>query len=177
MRMSADEMKKTYKQLALTWHPDICKDVNATRIMQEINEAFSYLYARVSSREVYETKSTENPERDYSKYTSQAYIDSLEAMINWIYSNNIDRVESITVEIIGVFIWIAGIKPEDKDIREKIKAEGFQGSWKHTDLAESVYMWKWTPEIRRFSGEDNIDKIRKHYGSSNQKRSGYKRLG
>lgn len=175
LTMTAEQMKKTFKRLALQWHPDICKDENATRIMQEINAAFAWFYARVSAKETYENKTAENPDRDYSKYTTQAYIDSLESMINWIYSENIDRIPSITLELIGVFVWIAGVKPEDKDIREKIKVVGFQGSFKINDAEESIYMWKWTPEIRRFNGEHNIDTIRKHYGSINYKRSGSSR--
>jgi len=177
-RMTAAQMKASYKDLVKQYHPDINHGIS-DEFIKAINNEFSYMYARAASKEVYETKSTENPSKDYTRYTSQAYIDSLESMINWIYSNNIDRIPSITLEIIGVFIWISGVKAEDREIREQIKSVGFQGSFKVQDNGESIYMWKWTPEIRRFNGEHNIDTIRKHYGTMNYKRSGntQKRLG
>jgi hypothetical protein len=166
-RMTAQEMKNEYRNLAKKYHPDLGGD---TKTMQEINSQFAYQYARTASKEAYESKTQQSPDKDYSKYQNDRYINDLEKMIAWIYDNNIDRIQSITVELIGVFIWIGGIRVEDKEVRERIKDVGFQGSWKITDEGDKAYMWKWTPEIKRFKAEDNIDTIRRNYGSQDKKR-------
>jgi len=41
---SADEIKRAYRKLALEWHPDRNKSVNATEKFKEINEAFEVLH-------------------------------------------------------------------------------------------------------------------------------------
>jgi len=156
-------------------HPDVCKELSledATRKMQQINAEFAFWYARAASSEVKDRKVNENPnKREYyeTHYTSATYIDSLEAMIKWILDEGIDYINGISVDIVGVFIWIAGIRYEDADIRAKVKAVGFQGSWKYHDNGDREYMWKWTPEIRRFGSNDNIDDIKRKYGSESVK--------
>ena len=175
LRMAADEMKTLYRKLALKFHPDVCKELSpedATRKMQQINAEFAFWYARAGSSEVKDRKVNENPnKREYyeTHYTSATYIDSLEAMIKWILDEGIDYINGISVDIVGVFIWIAGIRYEDADIRAKVKAVGFQGSWKYHDNGDREYMWKWTPEIRHFGSNDNIDDIKRKYGSESVK--------
>ena len=169
--MTAETMKKLHRKLVMQYHPYLNKNVDI-RIIQTINAEYSYWYARAASEEVYTRKSEENPDKQeyyQNRYRSREYIDSLENMINWILNNNIDGIDGITVELIGVFIWIGGIKPEDVEIRAKIKNVGFQGSWK-IDGADKVYMWKWTPEIKRFNSEPDINKIRARYDSQDIKR-------
>lgn len=44
--LNADELKKAYRDLARQHHPDISKDPDATRIMQEINTEFDEYFTR-----------------------------------------------------------------------------------------------------------------------------------
>lgn len=168
-KMTAQTMKTLYRNLVRQYHPDLNPGISDDTIKQ-INNEYSYWYARAASEETYTTKTEANPDKDYSKYRNQEYIDSLENMIKWILENNIDLISGIEVELIGVFIWIGGIKPQDVDIRNKVKGIGFQGGWKITNDEEKVYMWKWTPEIKRFKSNPNIDSIRDTYGSERVKR-------
>ena len=170
--MTAETMKKLHRKLVMQYHPDLNKNVDI-RIIQTINAEYSYWYARAASEEVYTRKSEENPDKQeyyQNRYRSREYIDSLENMIKWILDNNIDRIDGITVELIGVFIWIGGVKKEDVEIREKIKSVGFRGSWKETYTGDKVYMYKYTPDLRSFLSEKNIDKIRSNYGTQDIKR-------
>ncbi len=41
---SKSEIKGKFRELAKKWHPDICKEPNATQMMQEITEAYLILY-------------------------------------------------------------------------------------------------------------------------------------
>ena len=41
---SKSEVKSRFRQLAKQWHPDVCKEPNATHKMQEITEAYLILY-------------------------------------------------------------------------------------------------------------------------------------
>jgi len=40
---SEDDIKKTYRRLAMEWHPDRNKSPEAEQKIKEINEAFDYL--------------------------------------------------------------------------------------------------------------------------------------
>lgn len=37
------EIKKAYRKLALKWHPDVCKEPNASDKFKEINKAYEAL--------------------------------------------------------------------------------------------------------------------------------------
>lgn len=180
-RMTQDAMKSMRNKLIREWHPDICKHPDATKIAQQINAEFAYWYTRAASADVKARKEEEQPQKDWSKYTSAKYIDELEEMIRKIYDLDIDRIPGITVELIGVFIWIGGITREMVETREIVKGLGFQGGPKVFDDKTSAYMWKWTPGIHRGPTNHNMDSIRRNYGTEDKRRGansngGYKRL-
>lgn len=181
-RMTSAQMKKLRRDLSLTWHPDVCSDPNATKIMQQINAEFAYWYARAASEDVYQEKTakaaSEGKTWDYSKYRKAEYHESLESMINWFFNNGLDRIDTLNADIVGVFIWIGGIKAEDKELRELVKSVGFQGGYKYHDDGTREYMWKWTYEIKRFAANPNIDDIKRRYGSEDvRNRRQYKQMG
>lgn len=173
--MTAEAMKANYRSLVKIHHPDLGGN---TEVMKQLNAEFSYWYARAASEEVYTRKSDENPDKDYSKYRNSEYIQSLEAMINWLLANNLDCFTGVEIDLVGVFIWISGITFEQTEARAIVKEVGFQGSYKYHDNGDREYMWKWTPEIKRFAANPNIDSIKRTYGSFNQNRKGstYKQL-
>jgi hypothetical protein len=170
-RMTAENMKAEYKKLVKIYHPDLHPGIDDITI-KTINNEFSYWYARAASEEVYTRKTDEQPDKDYSKYRNSEYISNLEAMINWLLANNLDRFTGVEIDLVGVFIWISGITYDQAEARAIVKGVGFQGSYKHHDDGSKEYMWKWTPEIRRFAANPNIDSIKRTYGSYNQNRKG-----
>lgn len=46
--LTKEELKKEYKLLARKYHPDVCKDKDATKIMQEINDEFDKYFVAAS---------------------------------------------------------------------------------------------------------------------------------
>ena len=170
--MSAADMKALYKTLAKQNHPDLGGDLETMKL---INAEYAYWYARSSVKETRETKTADKPESAdyYTNYYNDEFINSLEKMIAWIYNNNVDRIQGLTVEIIGVFVWIGGVTAEMRETQFLIKSVGFKGSWKVFDDGHKAFMWKWTHEIRRFGSEKNFDTISRKYGSTDVKRSGY----
>lgn len=44
---SADEIKQGYRRMARQWHPDVCKELDATAVFQRINYAFEALNSPV----------------------------------------------------------------------------------------------------------------------------------
>lgn len=166
-RMTAEAMKAEYKKLVKIHHPDLGGDLET---MKKLNNEFSFWYSRAASEEVYTRKTDEQPDKDYSKYRNSEYISNLESMINWLLGQNLDRFAGVEIDLVGVFIWISGITVEQKEAREIVKAVGFQGSFKKHDDGSSEYLWKWTPEIKRFAANPNIDSIKRTYGSFNQNR-------
>eukprot|EP00698_Gefionella_okellyi_P018750 TRINITY_DN5659_c0_g1_i1.p1 TRINITY_DN5659_c0_g1~~TRINITY_DN5659_c0_g1_i1.p1 ORF type:complete len:394 (+),score=95.75 TRINITY_DN5659_c0_g1_i1:51-1184(+) len=58
---SADDIKRTYKKLALVWHPDRCSDPEATQRFQEISEAYTVLSDPVK-RQNYDRTGEAEPE-------------------------------------------------------------------------------------------------------------------
>lgn len=169
-KMNAEEMKSLYRTLVKQYHPDLNKGIS-DEFIKQINNEYSFWYARAASKEVYERKTTENPSKDYSKYQNPVFIQNLQDMIKEIYSRNLDQVYGIDIDLVGVFIWIAGIGVEDREVRDIVKSLGFNGAWKDHDDGSRSYMWKWTPELRRFKSNPNIDDIKRRYGSQSVKRS------
>lgn len=170
--MHHDDMKLAFKRLIKVHHPDLGGD---TATCQLLNAEFAYWYARAATEHVKAEKVAEaqargkNTEYHENRYTS-AFVESLEEMIAWIYSQNIDLMPGISVDVKGVFIWISGIKPEHAEIRNAIKAHGFTGGWKTHDDKTSEYMWKYTPAMRSFGTNHNIDDISRKYGNTNKNR-------
>ena len=67
---SADEIKKAYRNLAVKYHPDICKEPGADEKFKEINEAYAILrdpMKRRSYDELHKTGGT--PSREVPRYT------------------------------------------------------------------------------------------------------------
>jgi hypothetical protein len=177
--MNHEDMKKSYRRLALENHPDTNPDDRdgATERMKILTTEFSYWYARAATDYVRDQKVSEadtDSKKDYyrTRY-NDAFISSLEEMINAIYATNIDLITGITVDLVGVFIWIAGIKYDMKDAQQQVRALGFQGSYKYHDDGSKEYMWKWTPMIKRFGADPNIDNIQRKYGAINKNRTKY----
>ena len=89
-----EELKKEYKTLCKKYHPDICKQENATEIMQEINAE-------------YEEK---------IKNATQGNNDIINELLN---------IDTLIIEIIGVFVWVSG---DTKTHKEKLKELGYRYS-------------------------------------------------
>ena len=86
---TAEEIRKAYRGKCKALHPDVNKSPDATRIMQEVNEAYRvlhdrYLRLQYDKEYVYTTTVAEDPypeEEDYCDAHSEA--DGFDPMRNW----------------------------------------------------------------------------------------------
>lgn len=169
--MHHDDMKLAFKRLIKIHHPDLGGD---TATCQLLNAEFAYWYARAATEHVKAEKTesaTDDKKREYyQNHYSVKFAESLEELIRNIYATNIDLLDGIEIDLIGVFVWIRGIKATDKDVQTTIKSLGFTGGFKRHDDGTSEYMWKCTPMLRRFGADPNIDNIERKYGKENKNR-------
>ena len=137
-----EELKKQYRELTKTHHPDNGGD---TAIMQAVNGEYSQL-----SPDIHQTK-------DGETYTSkQENTETAEQFIDLI--NELMKMDNISIEIIGCFVWVTG---ETKPYKEILKGLKFQ--WHSKKIA-----WYLKPEdYKRKSRKDyGLDEIRAMYGTS-----------
>lgn len=135
-----EELKKEYHWLCLKLHPDVGGSDEA---MKELNAEYETMFERV--KKVHINKDGETYERD-TEETPQEF--------QWLI-NELIKLENITIEIIGCFIWVSG---DTKPHKEKLKALGFKWHRKKG-------CWYRSPAgYRRWGGGDySMDDIRSMY--------------
>lgn len=138
-----DELKATYKRLALKYHPDCGGDV---RIMQEVNAEYETTFESLKRCHNVAQKQAGKPETDE---TADEFKDIIEQLIN---------LAGLDVELCGSWLWIGG---NTKPHKEALKAAGCRWSrsktkwyWHHKDAGA-----KWS------RGHYSMEKIREKYGS------------
>lgn len=152
-----DELKAEYRRLSLKHHPDRGGD---TATMQEINAEHDELFEllkkqhNASADEFHQT--TETPEE-------------FRAIIELLL-----RLDGLTVELCGSWLWIGGNTREHKDA---LKAAGCQWS-----SNKKLWYWHHAEEGRKWRrGKATMSDIRTKYGSqvfdAAGERSGYERIG
>jgi curved DNA-binding protein CbpA len=135
-----EELKKEYHRLCLKLHPDVG---GSNEAMKELNAEYEIMFERV--KRIHVNKDGERYERD-TEETPQEF--------QWLI-NELIKLENITIEIIGCFIWVSG---DTKPHKEKLKELGFK--W-HRKKA----CWYRSPAgYRRWGGgEYSMDDIRSMY--------------
>lgn len=148
-----DELRKAYRQLAKTHHPDRGGDVEA---MKAINNQYEKLSKTLINGNVNFDQERKAAEHQYSADIQNKI-------------NEIILIDGIDIEVAGYWIWITG---NTYPVKEKIKGAGFMFSKKKT-------AWHWhTGEFRKKSGKQfEMDDIRAMFGSekvnSNFKQSNF----
>jgi curved DNA-binding protein CbpA len=145
-----EELKKQYRELAFKHHPD---KGGETAVMQEIKNEYDVLFAKL--KDVHQTK-------DGETYTAkQSNTETAEQFKNII--DELMRMDDITIEIIGCFVWVTG---QTKNYKDKLKSMKFQ--WHTKKIA-----WYLKPEdYRRRSHKDyELDEIREMYGTNGEMKS------
>lgn len=152
-----DELKAAYRRLSMKHHPDRGGD---TATMQEINAEHDELFERLkkqhnaSADEFHQT--TETPEE---------FREIIELLL---------RLEGLTVELCGSWLWIGGNTREHK---ETLKAAGCR--WSNN---KKLWYWHHAEEGRKWRrGKATMSEIRTKYGSqvfdAAGERTGYERIG
>ncbi len=142
-----EELKNLYRQLAMQHHPD---RGGSDEAMKAVNAEYDALFPRL--KDMHQTK-------DGESYTArQATTETADQFKNLIAE--LMRMDEITIEIIGCFVWVTG---NTRPHKEKLKALRFQ--WHNKKTA-----WYLKPEDyrRRSRREYDLDEIRTMYGTSGQ---------
>lgn len=140
-----DELKKEYRRLAMTHHPDHGGD---TATMQAINGEYSEAFARL--------KDQHNAAADEAHQTSE----TPEEFITII--SQLLRFPGLTVELCGSWLWITG---ETYGIKDQLKAAGCRWS-----SSKKAWYWHHPEEGHRWhKGTATMSDIRTKYGSQTYK--------
>lgn len=137
-----EELKVEYKKLAMLHHPD--RGGN-TKDMQDVNAEYEKLFKQLKNE--YNT----NPETKYQKNeTMEMYRDFINSII----------ALDLTLEICGTWIYIWGVKQDDKDLHKVLKSHKCK-------FASSKKCWYWRAEEykSKYRGKSTMDLIRSKFGS------------
>jgi len=142
-----EELKAQYRKLAMQHHPDRGGDIEA---MKAINNEYDQLFPLL--KDIHQTKGGETYTARQSTTETAEHFKALIAELM--------RMDDITIEVIGCFVWVTG---DTKPHREQLKALKFQ--WHSKKIA-----WYLAPEdYRKRSRKDYaLDEIRDMYGTSGQ---------
>jgi len=135
-----DEVKSTYKKLAMQYHPDRGGD---TATMQEINKEYAFVTAKIASGASFTAE-----QREQEMNFSEEYRKVIEQII---------YLPAILIEQIGFWIWVTG---NTKPVREELKKAGLF-------FASKKQAWYFRSEAYKVKrgGKKSLDEIRSKYGS------------
>ena len=137
-----EELKATYKKLALQYHPD--RPNGDLEIMKAINLQYEKAFELL--KDTHKTKEG----KAYRKTTNEAPTDFIDLI------NQLLRMDGIHIEVIGCFIWISG---DTKPHKEVLKTLGFR--W-HT----AKKMWYKAPQdYKKYTNKKySIEEVLNMYG-------------
>jgi curved DNA-binding protein CbpA len=147
---TAEELKAMYRKLAFTHHPD---RGGSNEAMKQVNNEYDALFPKL--KDIHQTKDGETyTSRQASTETAEHFKDLIAELM---------KMDGITIEVIGCFVWVTGDTKPNKD---RLKALGFQWHSKK-------YAWYLAPEdYRKRSRRDyGLDEIRQMYGTSGEVKS------
>lgn len=136
-----DELKKEYRRLAMLHHPDRGGDLET---MKAINAEHDVLFEVL--------KQQHNAAADAEHQTTETAEEFREIL------NELFRIEGITIELCGSWLWIGG---DTRPAREQLKALKLRWS-------SNKKLWYWHhPEqtTRHYRGSRSMSEIRNKYGS------------
>lgn len=132
-----DELKKSYRKLAMEHHPDRGGD---TETMKAINNEYEQMFNTLKNGSTSATDST----------TTESAYDFISII------DKIIRIEGIVVELCGSWLWVSG---DTKPVKDELKAAGFR--W-----ASRKKMWYWCPPGTAIkTSNSSMANIREKYGS------------
>ena len=140
-----EELKKQYRELAFRHHPD---KGGSNEAMKAVNAEYDTLFEVL--KDVHRTKDGETyTAKQPTAETAEHFKDLIAELM---------KMDGITIEVIGCFVWVTGDTKPNKD---RLKALGFK--WSQNKTA-----WYLAPEdYRKKSRKDyDMEAIRRMYGTS-----------
>lgn len=136
-----EELKAEYKKLVMKHHPDRGGD---TATMQEINAEYDKAFPML--KDVHKNAKGETYQKETNE-TPEEFRHMMEKLM---------RMEGVTIEIIGSFVWVSG---NTKPHKEELKKLGFKWHSKK-------FCWYLSPQgyHRKGKKQYSMDEIRDMYG-------------
>ena len=159
-----EELRKQYRDLLKKFHPD--NKNGSEEITKAINAEYEQLFKVLKNR--HESKGTDRTDSGSKKsYEDMKWNFEEDEKLRDIL-NKVIHFEAITIEIIGLFIWISGnTYPYKKELKEL----GFK--W-----ASQKKNWYWHSEAykKRSHRSLSMNEIRDYYGSTEVEPENRKKL-
>ena len=145
------DIKTQYRELCFKYHPDV-SGYESTADMQELNTEYLFILRSMDGQV---SKGTDGKEHAY-RYNDQRERDLVAKMAAIIRAKLPDH---ITVEIVGIYIWVSGTRREDNAVRESLKE--LKLNWHSKRI-----MWYWKPDGFRtqYNGQVTYDDLKVIYG-------------
>ena len=142
-----EELKKTYRRLAMQYHPDRGGD-NET--MAEINAQYERLFDELKTR----NNRKANANQQGYKFTQETAND----YINII--NELLKYDGLTIELCGYWVWVSGNTYAAKDTLKSLNFRWSSGKkkWYFDTITRNT-------DKKRYHGKTSMDHIRAKYGS------------
>lgn len=141
-----NELKATYKKLAMDNHPDMGGDV---RVMQEINTEYDRMFLLLKAKQNTIANDDETGKTRHTTETPEEFRSVVEALL---------KFDGIEVELCGAWLWISG---DTYAHRDALKANGCLWS-----RGKQKWYWRHAEDDCRHSrGSKSMDEIRARYGS------------
>ena len=140
-----EELKEQYRKLAFIFHPD---KGGSNEAMKAVNAAYDELFPKLK-----DTHRTKEGETYTAKQASNETAEQFKGLIAELM-----KMDEITIEIIGCFVWVTG---NTRPYKERLKALNFR--WHNKKTA-----WYLKPEDykKRSRRDYGLDEIREMYGTS-----------
>jgi hypothetical protein len=160
------EVKDLYRKLAKQYHPDLCKDEEATRIMQEINAEYHAILQAMDGQ-VSIGSDGEEHKYYYREHIEQALIDKIHEVLAV-------RLPGVAVELVGTWLWVYGDPDPEatRPYKDTIKGLGFIWHGKR----KKWYFRLGHRRSGRYSGK-SFGQLRRDYGSARFQRDDRQPLG
>lgn len=145
-----EELKAIYRKLAMQFHPD--RGGNA-EIMKEVNSEYDELFPSLKNVHRTAEGKTYTTKQECSE-TADSFKDLITELM---------KLNEITIEIIGRFVWVTG---DTKPHKEQLKALKFQWHCK-----KSAWYLKPDDYYKRNRKNYSLEEIRTMYGTSGKMNS------
>ena len=141
------QVKSEYRRLAKLHHPDLGGD---TATMQRVNAAYHTRLDRLNGQ-----VSTGSDGKEHTYYYNQAREQAVMDKIAELLSL---RLTDITIELIGVWVWVSG---DTRPVKESLKSAGMLWHSKR-----SRWYWRQKAQYRRKYRAVPFSQVRAAYGST-----------
>ncbi len=149
-----EDVKKTYKKLAIKYHPDLNKDTDTTAVMVEINNEYekAFMFFKNTHKSNESGKAESNESSNYNAAeTPEMFRDIINSLIH---------CDGVNIDIVGSWVWLTG---NTYEYRDTIKGLGFK--WANKKKA-----WYWhTDEYKCRRSNMTLDEIKMKYGCQSVK--------